>query len=157
MKNLPWNKFKEPQIEGEIRKIADASLYQHGNVKTAPILNNFWFQQNLNKGSNYKHNMILVTDWNWDSFSALWGARNFQFEGEFLYDVWAVTFADEVFILYTADQKGTSIEIVIDNADEFMDDDKKGKKCYVFWNKLADHIATASPKKTEFLKNLGKK
>ena len=160
MKNiLPWKRYKQPTFTGEIEKLEDASLFLHGVVKGAPILNNHYCQQKVHNLKNFRYASILITQWNWEAFSKIFGARSFQHQGdEFLYDVWVVTFADEIFKLYTSDQQVTTIEIVIDTDETiFIEDQELGKKCFAFWNKLAENIEEAIPEVVDKLKGFKKK
>ena len=113
--------------------------YAEGEAKATPIENcrayMYWV---FPKGHPTKDcSLMLLTDDNRKSFRHLFGKPNFYFKSEFYFHVWEREFNGHTFLLLTAKDKGTCIEMVGETAKTIRE---KGEVVVAFVTELSNQL-----------------
>lgn len=153
-----WNIFDNlPETSDKIEAVMDASQIEM-NIDDIPmqnIINNQPAQQKIFRDRNFRSRSIYNSFWMWQELSKLFGPRNFQYQGyEFLFDVWVLSYKNVKFCIFTADEKGTSIDVITEGWENPTENKKLAEISYEFWCKFADLIKSTNTEQVQQINRL---
>lgn len=128
-----------------------ATEYESGKLLTWPIGNCVnLFDESAHEDKESYHERLeqstLVHSDNRETFRRLWGRQDFCFNnGEFYFHVWVREFEGETFLVLTAREKGTCIELAGHTWEEMQ---KMHDVVLAFWDDLVAQLKKLSPAPT---------